>query len=88
MSDYHPRTPWWMTALIILITVPLLAYPMALSTLPADHEAKTLIWLYPAYVIAAGICAWISYPRRPEITWILIVLMILSHAGVYYLINA
>ena len=47
----------------------------------------TFLRFYPVYVLAAGICAWLSYGRRPEVTWIILVLLILTHAAMWLLVN-
>ena len=75
----------WVRILIIALMLPLLAYPMLLSGAPDDSVAKSLVWIYPAYVICAGICAWVCYPERSEVTWILLFLLVLSHLGMYLL---
>ena len=81
------RTPLWFKILVVLMMVPLAIFPSYMASMPADGEARLLVWLYPAYVIATGICAWVSYPRRPDVAWILLVLLALSHAAMYVLVN-
>lgn len=81
------KTPLWMTIVIIVCALPVLAFPTMLASTSADSPARTFVWLYPFYVIAAAVCARICYPSRPEVTWILLVLMILSHAAMWVLIN-
>lgn len=87
MNEYKKSTPWWMTAIIILCMLPLLFFPQLISEIPPGGTPKALVWLYPAYVIATGVCAWIVYPQRPVITWILLILLLLSHLGMYVLVN-
>lgn len=77
--------PLWIKIIIILAMLPLLAYPSLLSTSGADHQARVFIYLYPAYVIASGICAWICWPTRPEVSWILLFLMVLTHIAIWML---
>lgn len=80
-------TPWWMTLIIVIAMIPAMAMPFAMTGLPAENPGRLLTYFYPAYVIASGICAWITYPKRPELTWILIVLLLMSHAAMYILVN-
>ncbi len=47
----------------------------------------TMILLYPAYIMLSTWLAWKSYKQRPEISWILIILMILSTIALLLLIN-
>lgn len=72
--------------LVILMVLPLGGYPALLSAMSAaDDTLRTLLWLYPAYVVCAAVCAWICYPARKDVAWILIILLALSHAGMYFL---
>lgn len=78
---------WWIKAIIILVSLPVLAWPSLLSHCSSESTARTFLWLYPAYVIAAAICAWICRRRRPEVTWIIVLLMILTHAAMWVLVD-
>lgn len=84
----RPHAPLWMTVLIIVCMLPVLAFPSLLSAAPSDSGPETLLWLYPLYVIASGVCAWICYPARKEVAWILLILMILSHAAMWALVTS
>lgn len=79
--------PLWAKLLIIASALPVLAYPWLLSASAADTEERTFLWFYPIYVVASVICAWICWPERREVYWILIVLMLLTHAAIFFLIN-
>lgn len=82
MSDYKYHTPWWMAAIIVIVMIPALIIPaMGNSPDMEDPMQKYLTWFYPAYVIGTGICAYICYPQRKALAWILIVLMVMSHAA-------
>ena len=72
--------------LIIALMLPLVGYPMLLSGFGSDGTPlRTLVWLYPAYVLVAGVCAWMCYPKRKDVAWILLILLTLTHVGMYYL---
>lgn len=85
MSDYRTKTPIWMSVVIVLCMLPALIFPFSLSSMPEDATARYLVWFYPAYVIGTGICAWLCYPERRTLAWILLVLMLLSHCAMYFL---
>lgn len=78
--------PTWMKIVIICCMLPVLAFPTLISALPQDSPVNTLVWLYPLYVLATGICAWVCYGQRRELSWILLVLMLLSHAAIWTLV--
>lgn len=75
-----------MIILIVICMLPLLAYPGMIGMLSAYSQIKGLVLFYPVYVIASGVCAIICYPERSEISWILIILMLMSHIGLWYLV--
>lgn len=80
------RVPGWMTVIIIIVALPVLALPVMLSLSGELAEGNKLyVWLYPAYVLATAILAYQCYGRRTEMTWILIVLMLLTHAAMWVL---
>lgn len=82
------KTPWWMTLIIIVLMIPAFAFlPPVISQAPGEEIPLALLWLYPAYVIAAGICAWLVYPQRKAIAWILVALLVLSHLGMWWLVS-
>lgn len=86
--DPH-RPPLWVTLIIVIAAMPVLSLPAMLSVTGPDTLpiVRTLLWGYPLYVILAAWLAWICYPRRPYMTWILIVLMILTHLAMWVLLN-
>lgn len=85
-TPYNQPTPLWMKIVIIACMLPALAFPSLLAMTQADTAARTLVWLYPFYVLASGLCSWICYGQRREMSWILIILMLLSHAAIWVLI--
>lgn len=84
--DNRERAPWWVTAIIIVVMVPALVLPMAGTGVPEEGMPRYLLWFYPAYVIASGVCAYLTYPERSYLTWILLVLMVISHAAMWMLL--
>ncbi len=80
--------PWWTRAAIVLAALPVVAYPWMLAAAQqADAGVDTWLWFYPVYVVFAAICEWRSASRRPEVTWILIGLMLLTHAAMWILVR-
>jgi hypothetical protein len=74
-----------MAAIIVIAMAPLAAFPALLSTARAAHSDMLFIWLYPLYVATAGFLSWQCYGRRSEMTWILIFIMLLTHAAIWIL---
>lgn len=84
------RVPVWMICIIIAAMLPVFSFPAMLSAAGASASAgsKAFLWLYPFYVAATGLLAWQCYGRRSEMSWILIALLVLSHAAMWALVSA
>lgn len=84
MPPHH--TPWWMWLIIILCMAPGLSFPLFSSLIQSGVPmVRALTWLYPVYVALSGFLAWQCYGRRTVMTWIILILLLLSHACFYYL---
>ncbi len=83
------HTPRWVAVIIIVAALPVFALPTLLSLAGNSPQpiVKTLLWGYPLYVLLAGWLSWISYDRRPYMTWLLIVIMLLTHAAMWILVK-
>lgn len=80
------KTPLWFKIIVIVLMLPLIGFPTLLTGMgELDDTVRMLLWLYPLYVLVTGICATMCYPSRRELAWILLAVMLLSHAGIYYL---
>lgn len=72
--------------IVIASALPLAGYPWLLSACPAYDPYKTLVALYPVYVVLSSALEWLCWPARKTVAWILIALLWLSHAAIYALI--
>ena len=81
--------PKWVTFLIIIFTLPIFTLPSLLAQCPPDAGGtRTLVWIYPFYMILSAYLAWRAYVQRPYVTWILLALMILSSIAMQILVTA
>lgn len=71
---------WIVVALSVL---PGLVFPWTVEM--SNPIIKGLTWFYPAYVLISGFLAWQCYGRRTVMSWIVIILLLLSHACFYYM---
>lgn len=66
--------------------LPVFQFPELLASCPPGMEGiRTLLWIYPFYVVLTGWLAYICYPTRRTISWILLILMLLSHLSMFLL---
>lgn len=86
MMTPSPKTPWWMLVVIIVAALPVLQLPFLLSGSGEDTPTP-MLWLYPLYVVVAAYLAYQCYGERRAMAWILIALMLLSHAAMWMLVN-
>ena len=73
--------------LLIVLCLPLLAYPVLLARCPEGGETETLVWCYPIYVLGAVWCAWRCLPERKTVYWILVALLALTHVAIWLLVD-
>lgn len=85
----YRRVPIWMLAIIILCMLPAAAYPVLLmhaTDAMVIESDKPYLWLYPVYTLACGFLAWQTYGRRTYLSWILLIIMLLTHAAMWLLV--
>ncbi len=79
-----PRRPWWFTVILIILVLPgflapwFIARAEAATPAAADTMLPDLLRWLPAYLVAAAVCAWLCYPARRTLAWVLAALMLLS----------
>ena len=84
---YSNKTPIWVTVIIIIFALPLFQFPYLLGLCAADSFERILVWIYPFYVVIASYLAYICYDQRPTMTCILLILIAMTHAGIWLLVN-
>lgn len=84
------KFPLWAKLLIIISALPVVSLPMIINQCSAARyeEIKLFLMIYPLYVLASAVMAWISYRQRREVSLILIVVMLLTHAAMWMLPSA
>lgn len=82
MTDKR-KPPRYILVIVILLMLPLVAFPWILSTTEAEY--KTLVAMYPVYVFATGVLSYQCYVSRRELFYILLVLLIMSHVAIWLL---
>lgn len=78
-----PRRPWWFTVLLIVLVLPALSTPWLLADAPEGTLLNGLLRWFPAYLLLSAICAWLAYPQRRDVAWVLVALMALSAGAVF-----
>lgn len=77
-----------MKFLILLLALPLFATPWMLGCLDPTSAIyptmRLMVWFYPFYMLLSSWLAWRSMRERPTVTWVLLVLEILTTAAIVY----
>lgn len=86
-SIVKKKFPLWVKLVIVLSALPVMMLPIIVSDCSAlqYEELKMFIMIYPLYVVASAVMAWVCYRQRPELSIILVVLMILTHIAMWML---
>ena len=84
-STDNNSTPWWFTAICILMALPATALPELLNL--CNPDLKAFVWLYPVYVVASCFLAWKVYPARQLLAWILLAITLLSHGAIWIMVT-
>ena len=83
MTPNKRKPPRYILAIVVLMMMPLLAYPWVLST--TQSEYRTLVAMYPVYVLATGFLSYQCYVSRRELFYILLFLLLMSHIAIWWL---
>ena len=87
MISRPDSTPKWVLAVIIILMLPLFQFPFLLSLCEPGSPAHPFLWIYPFYALLSGYLAYICYPTRRAMAWILLILLTLSHISLWLMVN-
>ena len=86
MNNSRLRPPQWFIIILIAAALPLLAWPSVMAAVPSGDIAGTLAMLFPIYAIVSLYLAYRVFPRRPDLSWILIAILLLSYGAMAWLV--
>lgn len=82
----RPKAPWWFTALLVVLAwAATMVFPEASTVLDSAEWMGTdyVAWLYPLYIIMMTVLAWMCYPARRTMSWILVGVLALTSLGLF-----
>lgn len=72
--------------ILVILTLPVFSTPAILGAAPSSDSPLVIFgWLYPFYLIVSALLAWRVFPSRPDLAWILVILMAMSTAAMWWL---
>ncbi len=87
MITSRGRAPWWLILIAVVMALPVFRTPALIAACPPEPEiVRTLVMIYPIYVIVTAWLACICWPQRKTMTWILLALMALSSVAIHLLV--
>ncbi len=87
MTSDSKKTPRWFVGVIIASMLPMLfLMPAASHVLGAYFGSENNVagWFFPIYTVLSGICAYLCYPERRAVAWILILLMVTAALMLFF----
>lgn len=84
----HEHTPRWKKLIIWLSLLPLLWWPVSLlhdSAFLFSGTKRVLMVMFPIYALGSVLMAWHCRNERPEVMWVLLVVLWLSYGALYAL---
>ena len=82
----YEKTPRWKKLLIGLSLLPLLWWPVSVlhdSAFIFNGTKRLLMILFPFYALGSVAMAWHCRNERPEVMWVLLILLWLSYAAIF-----
>ena len=82
----HEHTPRWKKLVIWLSLLPLLWWPVSIlhdSAYLWDGTKRLLMILFPFSALGSVLLAWHCRNERPEVMWILLILLWFSYAAIF-----
>lgn len=78
--------PLWVKIMAIVLALPAFTTPSLLANCVAEPAiVRTMVMIYPAYVVVSAWLGVVCWPQRRTMSWILFVLMVLTHIAIYFL---
>ncbi len=77
-----------MKTIILLSLLPLLWWPVSLlhdTSYLFNDTARLLMFLFPFYALPSVAVAWYCREDRPEVSWVLLLLLWLSYGAIFIL---
>ena len=81
------KAPKWAAWVAVAVCLPVISLPWLIAACPPGLTYEALLWLYAPVIILAAYCAYKSMPERPEVFWVLIAIVILTHLAMWVLVN-
>lgn len=92
MTPPSQRPPAWFTVVTVVMMLPLIAWPKIVTDMldimgKSEDNTSTLVFIFPLYALLSAWLAYRSYTRRPELSWILLGVLLLAYGAMAFLIS-
>lgn len=80
------RPPVWFTILMVVLLLPIIAWPFVIMNYNSENSDNWwIINIFPIYALLTGYLSYKCYVERREISYILLIMLILSYISVPFL---
>ncbi len=86
-DNMRKHAPWWMAILLLLMLSPLwhiLDLCLHAAIVTENTEIVLIAKLLPVYAVITVVCIYLAYPRNKTCAYILLTLLAMSYAGLYW----
>lgn len=80
------RAPWWFAVLLVIVIFPTMAFIPQAAHIVSEAEwlgSSYVGWIYPLFIVLSAFLAWVCYPERRTVAWILFALIVLTDIGLF-----
>lgn len=81
------KTPAWVAFVAAIGCLPIFSMPWLIAKAPDQSDVKLFLWLYPAISLIDAYSSWKSYPERPHLLWLMLVVNLLIAAAMWVLVS-
>lgn len=87
MATPTRRPPIWFTILIIVMLIPIIAWPFVIINQdPENTDNWWIINIFPIYALLSGYISYKCYLDRREISYIILAMLLLSYLAIGFII--
>lgn len=81
MSRPKSNVPWWFIVVLLVMALPMIAWPWVMGAMPENNENGTLVMCFPIYALLSLYLAYRSFSQRPTVAWVLLAVLLIAYVA-------
>ena len=82
MSRPKSSVPSWFIIVLLVMALPLIAWPWVMAAMPENNENGTLVMCFPIYAILSLYLAYRCFAQRPVLACVLLAVLLLAYIAI------